>query len=70
MQGITVTCFIASVPHQEGPVHEALRRELDLSCQLPGHEGSTPRFVIGTLDLNQGRAIPAREHMSLVHFTT
>ena len=63
MQGITVTTFIASVPHQQGPVHEALRRELDLSCPLPGHEGSLPRFVIGTLDLNQGAALSA--HMLL-----
>ena len=55
MQGVDVTCFLASTPSQSGLVYDALQQQLDPSCQLPAQDSLGPRLVVGTLDTNQGR---------------
>ena len=54
LQGIHVTCLIATVGSRDDKALQAVRQQGDLSCQLPAANGQPPHLVVATLDLNQG----------------
>mmetsp|Transcript_750 Transcript_750/g.1782 ORF Transcript_750/g.1782 Transcript_750/m.1782 type:complete len:185 (-) Transcript_750:1635-2189(-) len=59
----SVTCLLATLPAGTDATAAALQRELDPTCLLPQDAGgdASPRFVVGSLDINQGVKLPAEE---------